>query len=67
MHLAHPDTFQSIVSVNHKERIAAAFEGLVEDPEQDIDHKLQKIRSTLEAKHGRGFPLLSTRDPVPMG
>ena len=55
LHLVHPDTFEPIVSVNHKERIAAAFEGLVEDPAQDLDRKLQEIRSKLEASHGRSF------------
>ena len=55
LHLVHPDTFEPIVSVNHKERIAAAFEGLVENPEQDIDRKLQEIRSKLEADHGKGI------------
>ncbi len=45
LHLIHPDTFEPIVSVNHKEKIAAKFEGLVENPEQDIDRKLQQIRA----------------------
>ena len=55
LHLVHPDTFEPIVSVNHKEMIVAAFEGLVENPEQDIDRKLQEIRPKLEAHHGKGF------------
>ena len=52
LHLVHPDTFEPIVSVNHKEKIAAAFEGLVEDPAQDLDRKLQEIRAALERTHG---------------
>lgn len=44
LHLVHPDTFEPIVSINHKEMIVAAFERLVENPEQDIDRKLQEIR-----------------------
>ena len=55
LHLVHPDTFEPIVSVNHKERIAAAFEGLVEDPEQDLDRKLQEVRAALEEDHGAAF------------
>ena len=47
LHLVHPDTFEPIVSFNHKEMIAAAFEGLVEDPAQDLDRKLQEIRAAL--------------------
>ncbi|MCY4622813.1 MAG: AAA family ATPase [bacterium] len=52
LHLVHPDTFEPIVSVNHKEKIAAAFEGLVEDSAQDLDRKLQEIRATMERTHG---------------
>ena len=55
LHLVHPDTFEPIVSVNHKEMIAAHYEGLVEDPEQDLDHRLQQIRAALEEDHGETF------------
>ena len=55
LHLVHPDTFEPIVSVNHKEKIAAAFEGLVEDPEQDLDRKLQQVRAALAEDHGAAF------------
>ena len=47
---SYPDTFEPIVSFNHKEMIAAAFEGLVEDPAQDLDRKLQEIRAALERR-----------------
>jgi MoxR-like ATPase len=55
LHLVHPDTFEPIVSVNHKEMIAAHYEGLVEDPKQDLDHRLQQIRAALEEDHGEAF------------
>ena len=55
MHLAHPNTFSGIVSVDHKEKIAAAFEGLVEDPAQDIDRKLLEISAALEGDDAEGF------------
>ena len=55
LHLVHPDTFEPIVSVNHKEMIAAHYEGLVEDPEQDLDQRLQQIRAALEEDHGEAF------------
>ena len=48
LHLVHPDTFEPIVSAIHKDKIAAAFERLVEDPEQDVDRKLQEIRADRE-------------------
>ena len=52
LHLVHPDTFESIVSVDHKAKIAAAFEGLVEDQTQDLDRQLREIRSALEGTFG---------------
>ena len=55
LHLVHPDTFEKIVSVDHKNKIAAAFEELVEDPETDVDRRLQQIRSTLAPTHGETF------------
>ena len=51
LHLVHPDTFEKIVNVDHKNKIAAAFEELVENPATDVDRKLQQIRSTLERTH----------------
>ena len=59
MHLAHPDTFESIVSVDHKEMIAAAVEGLVENPAQDVDRKLQEIRAALEGDDAETFDFYS--------
>ena len=52
LHLVHPHTFESIVSADHKDKIAAAFEGLIDDPPADVDRKLQAIRSALEGRHG---------------
>ena len=49
LHLVHPDTFEPIVSVNHKEMIAAHYEGLVEDPAEDLDRRIQQIRAAMEA------------------
>ena len=55
LHLVHPDTFEPIVSFNHKELIAAAFEGLVEDPTQDLDRKLPEIRAALGGDDAETF------------
>ncbi len=52
LHLVHPDTFERIVNVDHKDKIAAVFEELVEDPETDVDRKLQQVRSNLERTYG---------------
>ena len=51
LHLVHPDAFESILSVDHKDKIAEAFDGLVNDSSQDVDLKLQTIRSALEDSH----------------
>ena len=48
LHIVHPDTFESVVSVDHKDKIASHFDGLIDDPSQDVDRNLQAIRSALE-------------------
>ena len=40
LHLAHPDTFETIVNVDHKNKIAKTFEGLIKEPTVDVDRKL---------------------------
>ena len=57
LHLVHPDTFESIVSMDHKRRIVSAFGGLLDKPEDDLDRALQAIRAGLEG--GRGGEWLS--------
>ncbi len=52
LHLLHPDTFEPIVSINHKEMIARRFDGLLGERPDDIDRAIQQIRSALEANHG---------------
>ena len=55
LHLVHPDTFESIVSPAHKERIATAFADLLEEPARDVDQALAAIRAVLERGHGDGW------------
>ena len=55
LHLVHPDTFEFIMSLNQKNKIARAYESLLEIPDEDIDRNLQRIRSALEGQHGQGF------------
>ena len=52
LHLVFPDTFEAIVSAEHKERIAGTFSELVVTPEDDIDRRLEQIRSRLEPQYG---------------
>ena len=53
LHLVHPDTFEGIVSEDHKNAIADTFYGLVKQPTDDVDLKLQQIRAGLEEILGR--------------
>lgn len=53
LHLVHPNTFEAIVSDGHKPMIAAHFQGLVKDPAEDLDRRLQQIRAAIEADGGK--------------
>ena len=55
LHLTHPDTFESIVSADHKEKIAKTFSHLVTQPTNDVDRQLEQIRQGLEDELGRDF------------
>ena len=54
LHLVFPDTFEPIVSVDHKESIAKSFANLAADPEEDVDRRLAQIRPAVEAEYGYG-------------
>ena len=55
LHIVHPDSFETIVSADQKSKIAAAFSGLVDHPEEDVDRRLQQIRAVLERGRGDTF------------
>ena len=48
LHLVFADTFEAMVNLDHKHRIAKTFEALVTDPTDDVDQKLVQIRTALE-------------------
>ncbi len=52
LHLVFPDTFEAIVSVNHKVQIAKTFAKDVIVPGDDVDRKLEHIRPGLEVQYG---------------
>ena len=54
LHLVFPDTFEAIVSSNHKHWIAGAFAKFVEEPAEDVDRRLAQIRPEIEARYGSG-------------
>lgn len=53
LHLVHPETFEHIMSRDHKRRIAQAFDALVEEPTEDVDRRLLQIRGRLTQQEGR--------------
>ncbi len=56
LHLVFPDTFEPIVSRDHKQKIVAAFASLLTDPgERDVDRQLAQIRAALTPTYGEGF------------
>ena len=57
LHLVCPDTFEGIVSFDHKRLISQAFKGFVTEPTDDVDRMLAQIRHRLEEEHGRGIHL----------
>ena len=57
LHLVFPDTFEAIVSSNHKHWIAGAFAKLVDEPEEDVDRRLAQIRPEIEARYGNADSL----------
>lgn len=54
LHLVHPQTFEPIVSREHKEAIAAAF-AQVGETSADVDRRLIAARRALTAQYGEPF------------
>ena len=55
LHLVHGDTFEAMLSVDHKDKIAETFARFVTEPTEDIDRKLVQVRRGLEDELGRDF------------
>ena len=55
LHLVHPDTFEAILSVDHKHKVAERYVRFVKQPTEDVDRKLVQVRRGLEAEMGRDF------------
>ncbi len=55
LHLVHPDTFEGIVSEDHKNAIVNAFSTRITEPTEDVDSQLQQIRTSIERELGRDF------------
>ena len=57
LHLVFPDTFEGIVSFEHKRMITQALKRFVTEPTDDVDRMLAQIRAGLEKEHGEGIHL----------
>ena len=53
LHLAHPGTFEPIVSADHKEQITRRFPDQADDP--DVDRRILAARAALTGEWGEGF------------
>ena len=62
LHFVHPDTFEYIISREHKKQIAKAFASRASGQAHDVDRALIAIRKSLEDE--RGAPLDFYRDGV---
>ena len=62
LHLVFPDTFEGIVNVEDKNKIANAFSRLATGSTEDVDRKLQDIRPFLETKYGEDFAFHDIKD-----
>ncbi len=54
LHLVYPDTFEAIVSLVDKYKIAKTFEDLVTEATDDVDRQLAQIRQCLEPRYDSG-------------
>ena len=55
-HLLFPDSFETIVSHDHKSRIVEAFGQHVSESTDDVDRQLYQIHPRLEEFYGRSIP-----------
>ena len=52
LHLADPESYESIISASHRRQICAVFGHVVERPSPDAEVLLKQIRDTLYDSHG---------------
>ncbi len=62
LHLVYPDTFERIVSQDHKRDVAKHFSYLTSDDTQDVDRRILGIREELAPKYGDDFDFYDTEE-----
>lgn len=65
LHIVHPDTFEPIVSREHKQRYARLWASYVTDPSEDVDRRLLSIRQNYEQRHGTRLDFYGPSGPNP--
>ncbi|MDP9314434.1 MAG: EVE domain-containing protein, partial [Chloroflexota bacterium] len=55
LHIVHPDSFEAIVSRDHKQKIARAFASYVTEQTPDIDQQIAQIREKMTRQYGSNF------------
>ncbi len=63
LHLVLPDTFEAVVSREHKQQLARRFAALVAQPSNDVDRQLWQIRAATDRLYGPGRSLYTIADP----
>lgn len=66
LHLVHPDTFEPIVSREHKQRFAREWASYASEPSDDVDRQLLSIRQGYQQRHGVQIDFYG-RSPTPEG
>ncbi|HEY3231382.1 MAG TPA: ATP-binding protein, partial [Roseiflexaceae bacterium] len=67
LHLVHPNTFEAIVSREHKQRFVRDFATFVTEPTDDVDRALLQIRTEVDRRYGAGRSLYTIAEPPPPG
>jgi 5-methylcytosine-specific restriction protein B len=57
LHIVHPETFEDIVSRDHKRKIVNAFHDRISTSADDVDRQLLEIRQSLTAEAGHPISL----------
>jgi 5-methylcytosine-specific restriction enzyme B len=61
LHLFHPDTFEAVVSRDHKALITKTWQDLVLKPTADVDEQLSQIRDALTPRYWPEFDFYDER------
>ena len=55
LHLLYPETFETAMTLKHKQKITRAFENRASNPSDDLDRMLLQIRESLSEEYGENF------------